>query len=167
MNPTSHPAMRGGGPSQADGGRGGSPVLHKLLRGRTGIRPPSLASALTARGSQTPTKEIESADPLRRAQRGERLSPDEKWRIRRSEAETTRRRRDRLKGQPHERQHSAAVRRDAGPTAPGEAFDITCARDRHRMAETRHPAFRDLRGSVTPAKAGGVEPDGQSRTRHL
>jgi len=41
----------------------------------------------------------------------------EKWRISRSVATATRRRRDRLKGQPQERQHSAAVRRDAGPTA--------------------------------------------------
>jgi hypothetical protein len=55
----------------------------------------------------------------------------EKWRISRSAATATRRRRDRLKGQPQERQHSAAVRRDAGPTAPGEAFIIPSARDCH------------------------------------
>jgi len=35
-------------------------------------------------------------------------------------AETIRQPRDRSKGQPQERQHSAAIRRDAGPTAPGE-----------------------------------------------
>jgi len=28
-------------------------------------------------------------------------------------------------GQPQERQHSDAVRRDAGPTAPGGAFNIS------------------------------------------
>src|SRR5258705_10231821 len=61
----------------------------------------------------------------------------EKWRISRSAATATRRRRDRLKGQPQERQHSAAVRRDAGPTAPGEVFISSCARDCHtRSAET-------------------------------
>jgi hypothetical protein len=37
-----------------------------------------------------------------------------------SAAETIRQPRDRLRGQPQERQHSAAARRDAGPTAPGE-----------------------------------------------
>lgn len=36
-----------------DAAAGGSPVLHKLLRGRTGIRSASLAMALTALGSQT------------------------------------------------------------------------------------------------------------------
>ena len=53
----------------------------------------------------------------------------EKWRISRSAATATRRHRDRLKGQPQERQHSAAVRRDAGPTAPGELFISSCVRD--------------------------------------
>ena len=47
-----------------------------------------------------------------------------------SAAETVRQLRDRLKGQPQERQHSAAVRRDAGPTASGEGCKISCARDR-------------------------------------
>lgn len=37
-----------------------------------------------------------------------------------SAAETIRQSRDRLTGQPQERQHSAAAWRDAGPTAPGE-----------------------------------------------
>jgi hypothetical protein len=32
-------------------------------------------------------------------------------------------------------------RRDAGSTASGEGFNIACARDRHRMAETPLPAF--------------------------
>jgi hypothetical protein len=41
--------------------------------------------------------------------------------------ETIRQPRDRLKGQPQERQHSAAERRDAGPTAPGEGYVIMCA----------------------------------------
>jgi len=59
-----------------------------------------------------------------------------KWRISRSAATATRRRRDRLKGQPQERQHSAAVRRDAGPTAPGEVFISSRARGCHRQAET-------------------------------
>jgi hypothetical protein len=32
-------------------------------------------------------------------------------------------------------------------------------------AETRDPTFRDLRGSVTPATAGGIKPDRRSRAR--
>jgi hypothetical protein len=67
----------------------------------------------------------------------------EKWRISRRAATATRRRRDRLRGQPQERQHSAAVRRDAGPTAPGEVFISSCARD-------CHPQGRD-RGSASAA----------------
>jgi hypothetical protein len=42
-----------------------------------------------------------------------------------------------LKGHPQESQHSAAARREAGPSAPGEGYRMSCARDRHRMAETR------------------------------
>jgi len=61
----------------------------------------------------------------------------EKWRISRSAATAARRRRDRLKGQPQERQHSAAVRRDAGPTAPGEVFIRSCARDCHPQGRDR------------------------------
>ena len=53
-----------------------------------------------------------------------------------SAAETIRQPRDRLKGQPQERQHTAASWRDAGPTGPGEGCRICCAKDRHRMAET-------------------------------
>jgi hypothetical protein len=60
----------------------------------------------------------------------------EKWRISRSAATATRRRRDRLKGQPQERQHSAAVRRDAGPTAPGEVFMSSARGIVTRRAET-------------------------------
>lgn len=74
-----------------------------------------------------------------------------------SAAETIRQPRDRLTGQPQERQHSAAVfRRDAGPTAPGEGFISSCARDRHRMAETRASRLRDLR---RPGERQRVEPD--------
>jgi hypothetical protein len=39
------------------------------------------------------------------------------------------------------------VRRDAGPTAPGEGFNVSCARDRHRRLRPGIPLFRDLRGS--------------------
>jgi hypothetical protein len=59
----------------------------------------------------------------------------------RSAAQDIRRRLDRLKGQPQERQHSAAVRRDAGPIAPGEAFRISCARD--ESSKGRDPTFAD------------------------
>jgi hypothetical protein len=106
---------------------------------------------------------MNSADPLRRAQRGERLSPDEKWRIRRSEAETTRRRRDRLKGQPQERQHSAAVRRDAGPTAPGEGYRIFLREGSLPKAETRHPDSSGICGALGALR---LEPDRRSRTRY-
>ena len=46
--------------------------------------------------------------------------------------------RDRFKGQPQERQHSAAVRRDAGPTAPGERYLFA----RGIVTEGRDPASR-------------------------
>ena len=82
--------------------------------------------ALTAWGSQTPTSNKRS-QPKAVTTQCCRRQP-RKGRISRSEAQTIRRRRDRLKGQPQQRQHSAAIRRDAGPTAPGEAFD-TRARD--------------------------------------
>ncbi len=82
--------------------------------------------ALTARGSQTPSSKKNAA--LGRHHR--------KVAYGRSEAETIRRRRDRLEWQPQERQHSAAVRRDAGPTGPGEAFNIS-ARGPSPEAEAR------------------------------
>src|SRR5580704_8370677 len=78
--------------------------------------------ALTARGPQARTK--------RKTQ--PKAATSGKWRVGRSEAEDIRRRRDRLKGHPQELQHSAAVRREAGSSAPGEAFNISCAKDRDR-----------------------------------
>src|ERR1700730_13889214 len=77
----------------------------------------------------------------------------EKWRISRSAATATRRRRDRLKGQPQERQHSAAVRRDAGPTAPGEVFISSCARDCHPQGRDRWLGERSEQGPVRIADA--------------
>jgi hypothetical protein len=52
-----------------------------------------------------------------------------KRRIRRSEATTTRQRRDRLKGHPQERQHSAAEWRDAGLRARDEKHIMVCVRN--------------------------------------
>jgi hypothetical protein len=60
----------------------------------------------------------EGRPPLRQTKR---KNKKRKWCIRRSVATTTRQRRDRLKGHPQERQHSAAEWRDAGPSAPGES----------------------------------------------
>ena len=69
------------------------------------------------------------------------------------------------KGHPEEREHSDAQgdTRDRVPPASRSLF--LARRIVTRMG--RDPAsrlFRDLRGSVTPAKAGGVEPDRRSRT---
>jgi hypothetical protein len=76
----------------------------------------------------------------------------------RSKAQAIRQPLDRLKGQPQEREHSDGVSRHAGPTAPGEGFNMSCAKD-------RYPEGRDAFGSVTPAKAGGIEPGPAQRTR--
>ena len=76
-----------------------------------------------------------------------------------SEAATIRQPRDRLTGQPQERQHSAAKggTRDRLPPARGSIF--TCARDRHRPAETR-------RGSGRSLEPGSAKPNAPERWRH-
>ena len=68
------------------------------------------------------------------------------------------RRRDRLRGHPQERQHSAAVRRKAGPSAPGEEHNNIFLREAivTRRAETRHPA---MAGSAGLGERQRVEPD--------
>jgi hypothetical protein len=60
-------------------------------------------------------------------------------------AETIRQPRNRLKGQPQEHQHSAASRRDAGPTAPGKG--CRCERQgwKPARAETASAPFRTAR----------------------
>jgi hypothetical protein len=71
-----------------------------------------------------------------------------------SAAETIRQPRDRLKGQPRERQHSAATWRDAGPTAPGEGFRVVRqgwkpeGRRRLRL-RSRQPARAENRAGTT------------------
>ena len=82
----------------------------------------------------------------------------------RSEAETIRQPRDRLKGQPQERQHSAAARRDAGPTAPGEG----CCRLRHGMEARRAETPLRLRALARqPGPAGGRQTKAPRQTREL
>jgi hypothetical protein len=61
-----------------------------------------------------------------------------------------------VKGQPQERQHSAAptstAGRDAGPTAPGERLEIFLReRSSPERAETRHPALGICGGLVSAA----------------
>jgi hypothetical protein len=70
--------MSGGGPSQAKKRgvvRAGACHSRASDRGQPGPRFLPKGLALTAVGSQTPAfKQTKSADPLRRAQRGERLT---------------------------------------------------------------------------------------------
>jgi hypothetical protein len=64
--------------------------------------------------------------------------------------------RDRLKGHPQERQHSAATWRDAGPSAPGKGFRIL-VRDgmEARRAETRNPDSSGIQGTrLATARSG-------------
>ena len=81
------------------------------------------------------------------------------WRMSRSAAETIRQPRDRLKGQPQERQHSAAVggTRDRPPPARGTI--ISCARDRSPKGRDPTSRVRYLRGSARES------PGRQRRTR--
>jgi hypothetical protein len=107
--------------------------------------------ALTARGPQAPTSKQQSQLKA--------VIDEINGRISRSAAQAIRQPRDRLKGQPQERQHSAAVggTRDRLPPARGTIF---LARGMEaRRAETRNPK-RDQRGS---ARASPVR---RCRTRH-
>jgi hypothetical protein len=100
----------------------------------------------------------EGRPPLRQTKR---KNKKRKWCIRRSVATTTRQRRDRLKGHPQERQHSAAEWRDAGPSAPGEEHRMTCVRD-------GSPKGGDVCGYVhdsPPAHARGRPPLHELGTR--
>ena len=157
MNPTSHAAMSGGWvvigrrgvrgitrSAQALARKNGdTPRVARLGLDGQGVADPELIEIKSAAGCQRKTKKSAcvNAPTLEKSDRASRRNRNG---VRRQavawlkgvsgerEAETTRHPRDRLKGQPQERQHSAAVRRDAGPTAPGEGDRPSCARDRYR-----------------------------------
>lgn len=94
---------------------------------------------------------------IRRTSRGHvgAVSKDSVWTKRLAAA--IRESRDRLSGQPQEGQHSAAARRDPGPTAPGEGHHspVTCQATAVRRG-LRKIEVTNLFQSSMPARFSGM-----------
>ena len=135
MNPTSHAAMSGGWAVTGRRGVRGITRSAQALARKNGDTPRVACRGLDDQGVADPElTEMNSAVGCHLTKNGLLGGAKRKQLCRR---------RDRLKGQPQQHQHSAAVlggTRDRLP--PGEAFRFLLREGSLPKAETRHPAFR-------------------------